>query len=116
MARLNLLVLRCRDLDRSRQFYAALGFELTAEKHGGGPIHYSIALGSTVLELYPTSAASSNVRLGLEVRDVGAAVEAIRALGGSVERELVTGQDSAVVRDPDGNQVELVLSPVRDAR
>jgi lactoylglutathione lyase len=115
MPQLTLLVLRCRDLQQSRRFYSALGLELTAEKHGDGPIHYSSKLGSTVLELYPTSKVSSSVRIGLEVRDVMAAVEAVRMLGAHVDREPGSAQNSALVRDPDGNQVELVLSPVGGA-
>ncbi|HEX2731005.1 MAG TPA: hypothetical protein VHM70_05345 [Polyangiaceae bacterium] len=42
MLNLALLVLRCQDLERSRQFYAALGLVFTSEQHGSGPVHYLI--------------------------------------------------------------------------
>lgn len=103
---LNLLVVRCRNLESSRSFYESLGLVFAREQHGAGPIHYSTQLGPTVLELYPTSAASSNVRLGLTVPNVAAAIEAVRALGGQVVRE-PTATVTALVRDPDDNTVEL---------
>lgn len=107
MANLTLLVLRCRDLEASRRFYEALGLVLVPERHGTGPAHYSCQLGPTVLELYPTTGPTSQVRLGIAVPDVVAAVEAIRAMGDRVEREPSAEPLSGVVRDPDGNPVEL---------
>jgi hypothetical protein len=38
-AKLNLLVLKTRQLDRLRGFYAALGIAFAEERHGGGPTH-----------------------------------------------------------------------------
>src|SRR6185369_2197972 len=107
MPALSLVVVRCRDLERSRQFYQAIGLVLTAEQHGSGPLHYSTKLGTTVLELYPASAEPSNVRLGVAVIDVAAAVESVRAIGGRVDREPTAQLSTAVVRDPDNNPVEL---------
>lgn len=107
MAQLTLLVLRCQDLQLSRRFYSALGLTLTAEKHGTGPVHYSCRLGTTVLELYAASATPSSVRLGLGVADVGAAVTSVRSLGGRVDREPTGDGTTAMVRDPDGNRIEL---------
>jgi len=107
MVELTLLVLRCSDLELSRRFYAALGLAFTTEQHGGGPLHYSCQLGTTVLELYPASSASSSVRLGLAVSDMTAAIESVRALGARVDREPGPESSTCVVRDPDDNRVEL---------
>lgn len=107
MSVLTLLVVRCRDLERSRNFYAALGLALTTEQHGSGPVHYSCQLGATVLELYPATSTSSSVRLGIGVPSVLAATSALRALGAQIDREPTTEPPSCVVRDPDGNPIEL---------
>jgi catechol 2,3-dioxygenase-like lactoylglutathione lyase family enzyme len=104
---LALVVLGCRNLDSSRRFYESLGLVFATERHGSGPLHYSSALGTTVLELYPASSATSNVRLGLVVPDVASAVESVRSEGGQVDREPTTSRTTALVRDPDGNPVEL---------
>jgi catechol 2,3-dioxygenase-like lactoylglutathione lyase family enzyme len=108
MASLCLVVLRCRDLERSRAFYAALGLELVREQHEGGPVHHAVVLeGGVVLELYPSSerAMPSSVRLGLRVSDVEAAAQAVSKLfPASVSSRSV---QRAIVVDPDGNTVEL---------
>jgi catechol 2,3-dioxygenase-like lactoylglutathione lyase family enzyme len=50
---ITLIVLRCADVERAREFYETLGLTLVAEQHGAGPRHYSTTIGRTVLELYP---------------------------------------------------------------
>jgi lactoylglutathione lyase len=107
MTTLTLLVVRCQDVESAHRFYAALGLSLTKEQHGAGPVHYSCQLGSTVLELYPTTSATSNVRLGLAVPNLDVALERVRLLGGRIEREPTPESRVAVVRDPDGNALEL---------
>jgi len=107
MTRLNLLVLRCRDIEASRRFYEALGLSLTTEQHGAGPIHYSCQLGALLLELYPGGTSTNSVRLGMVVPSVVAATDAVRALGGRVVQEPSAVHPNAVVRDPDDNSVEL---------
>jgi len=107
MPTLTLVVVRCRDLEHSRRFYEALGLVFVPEQHGASPVHYSTQLGTTVLELYPASAAASAVRLGIGVTNVTAAVDAVRAIGGRVAREPTADVKTALVRDPDNNPVEL---------
>lgn len=102
---INLLVLYVSDLAESRRFYELLGLDLTLEQHGPeGPVHYSAELsGGMVLELYPApTGVVSRVRLGLQLPDLHAAVEQLRAAHFTVKR-------SNLVVDPDGNRV--VLSP-----
>jgi catechol 2,3-dioxygenase-like lactoylglutathione lyase family enzyme len=111
--RLSLVVIRCANVARSRQFYAALGIVSTVEQHGSGPQHYSADLGGVVLELYPSTAATSPIRLGLDVADVEAAVTAARALDADCVIRFEPEQEplSAVIRDPDGNTIELTTQP-----
>ena len=54
--KLNLLVIRCRDLEASRIFYESLGATFSLEKHGAGPEHYAGELEGLVFELYPLHA------------------------------------------------------------
>ncbi|MEM6989439.1 MAG: VOC family protein [Myxococcota bacterium] len=103
---LTYVVLRCKDLERSRRFYAALGLALTQEHHGAGPMHYSADVGGTVLELYPQRAASSaDVRVGLRGIRPWPDAESLVAAGGVVER---WSGEELVVRDPDGHTVHVV--------
>lgn len=112
------------DAERLIDFYeGVVGFErqpgLTFP--GVGTIH-KLACGHSILRIMapetppePDGADSFSARSGiryltLEVDDVDAAVEAVRALGGSVDRppfELRPGRRISQVSDPDGNMIEL---------
>jgi catechol 2,3-dioxygenase-like lactoylglutathione lyase family enzyme len=101
---LQLLVLRCADLDASRRFYAALGLDLREERHGEGPVHWAARVGRAVVELYPADARGpSTVRWGLRVDDIDATRARVAALGAPDHRD----GDVCVVVDPDGSRVEL---------
>jgi catechol 2,3-dioxygenase-like lactoylglutathione lyase family enzyme len=100
-----LIVLRCADVERAREFYEAIGLVLVAEQHGAGPRHYSATIGETVLELYPRrSAETRGMRLGLSVPDLAVVVAAVERAGGRVVR---TDAAHAIVEDPDGHTIEL---------
>jgi catechol 2,3-dioxygenase-like lactoylglutathione lyase family enzyme len=107
---LNLLVLRCRDLEASRAFYETFGLRFTKHAHGSGPEHYAHEDDRGVFELYPaTTAASGDMTgLGFQVQDLGEAsrrmAEAQHAPGPI--RDNPWGR-SFVVRDPDGRRVEV---------
>jgi len=106
----DLIVLRCADLDQSRQFYHALGLSLALEQHGGGPRHYSCAMGGLVLELYPmgSGVGTAGLRLGIRVADVSAVVGAVRDSGlGEVVRYTGAAPVHALLRDPDGHTIQL---------
>ena len=108
MADLTLVVLRCRDLELSRSFYEALGLTFAPEKHGSGPEHYSTRLAQTVLELYPAAEPATPMRIGLRVDNFQ---HVLVALASSVMRENTdTSPQSALLRDPDGNKVEITAS------
>jgi catechol 2,3-dioxygenase-like lactoylglutathione lyase family enzyme len=105
---LTLIVLRCADLERARQFYEALGLTLVAEKHGTGSCHYSTRVGGTVLELYPQGGAETRgLRLGFLVSDLAAALPLVERAGGTVVRAELAADASAIVKDPDGHTIEL---------
>ena len=112
MARLNLVVLRCEDIDRAASFYAELGLPFEKHAHGAGPLHYACEQSGMVFELYAASEKSpvtKSTRIGFVVDDVDARVEALEQVGAGV---ITPPTDSpwgrrAVIRDLDGHTVEL---------
>ena len=112
------------DAEPLLRFYeGVVGFEPQPplELPGIGTIH-RLAAGESLLRVMvpteapaPDDAASFSARAGiryltLEVEDLDAAVEAVRALGGSVALppfELRPGRRVSQVADPDGNMIEL---------
>jgi lactoylglutathione lyase len=104
---LKLVVVRCRDVERSAQVYRAFGLQLAPEQHGG-PAHYSCRFGGTVIELYPAGTHPvGGIRLAVGVDDVGKAAQMAIAAGAK-RRTSPGGVEGVVLEDPDGNQVELV--------
>jgi lactoylglutathione lyase len=112
VTRLNLVVIRVADLERSAQLYQSLGLALIKEHHGGGPEHYSANVHGTILELYPRRSESeqtSQVRLGFCVESLDKVLDSIQKSGGRV---LSTARDSpwgrrAVIEDLDGHRIEI---------
>ena len=103
MTSLSLLVLRCADIEMSKQFYSTLGLSFTLEKHGSGPEHYACVLDGTVIELYPRKEdITDKTRLGFHVHDLETIASALGA---------ATKEGYAVVKDPDGRNVELRAYP-----
>ena len=109
--RLNLLVIRYSDIDRAARFYQSLGLLITRHVHGG-PQHYTSEVDGTVFEIYPATEShpASATRFGFAVDDVDALLPPLVELGSQV---LKAPHDSpwgrrAVVRDLDGNTLELV--------
>jgi catechol 2,3-dioxygenase-like lactoylglutathione lyase family enzyme len=108
-----LIVLRCADLTRSRQFYEAIGLSFVEEQHGRGPVHYAATLDSgLVLELYPATrtgqpegGAVGDVRLGFSVDSATAVVAELQRHGFDVPSP--GSAPTIVVADPDGRRIEL---------
>lgn len=114
---MSLLVIYATDLDESLRFYTACGLEFEPERHGSGPLHYSTSLSSNmVLELYPCgNKPATRTRLGFAVDDGERTLRNLANAGwadSSAPRDLDYGR-VRVVRDPDGNAVELVEPLVR---
>src|SRR6267142_828286 len=88
-ASLKLLVLKTRQVEAVRSFYATLGIEFAEEKHGDGPRHYTGRLGETVLELYPLPEGmiDSTTRLGFGVTDLESVLTVLRALQAAIKSE-----------------------------
>jgi lactoylglutathione lyase len=112
---LKLLVVRASDLERSRAFYSQLGLNLRPEKHGDGPLHYSCDLAGTVLELYPANQRpTGGLRLGLRLPSAASVLDRLLAAGFLAERpgliERKDGPSVCLIRDPDGNVIELEMS------
>lgn len=109
--RLNLIVLKTRQLAQLRSFYSALGLTFVEEKHGDGPPHLSARVGEVVIELYPLAAdaraADATTRLGFSVPNLDEVLASLGPAVGGGPRETAWGR-RAVVRDPDGRKVELV--------
>ena len=52
-SRLNLVVLRVADIDRSAEFYSRLGIVFDKHSHGTGPVHCAAVFAGTVLNCTP---------------------------------------------------------------
>ncbi len=106
----NLVVLRCRDLERSRAFYQLLGLTFASHAHGKGPTHYANETPDFLLELYPapTPDYTDQTALGFAVDDLSSLhaqlTSAGLAPGAIVHNPWGT---TFVIRDPDGRRVEL---------
>jgi lactoylglutathione lyase len=106
---LNLLVLRCRDIEVSRAFYETFGLRFTKHTHGSGPEHYGHEDERGVIELYPTTlpAAGDATGLGFVVPSLEETARLLAAHSPGLTRDNPWGR-SFVVRDPDGRRVEVM--------
>lgn len=109
MMNLNLVVLRCTDIELARRFYETLGMSFQRHAHGSGPEHYAHEDARGVFELYPTQDGPPD-RTGLGF--ISADLEQTRA--GFVSAQFEPGPVrqtpwgvSFVVRDPDGRRIEI---------
>ena len=110
MNTLNLLVLRCADIDKSRAFYECFGMNFTKHAHGTGPEHFACEDGGKVFELYPAKAImpDETTALGFNVADLERMRDRLNGQGyrpGTI-KDTPWGR-TFVVRDPDGRRVEL---------
>jgi catechol 2,3-dioxygenase-like lactoylglutathione lyase family enzyme len=109
---LNLLVVRAIDLERTKQFYTALGLRFINERHGRGPEHFASNLGDVVFEIYlrgEDRTFPDDTRLGFNVASLESALHAITVFHTKL---IVPPAESpwgrrAIVCDPDGRKVEL---------
>ncbi|MCP4329922.1 MAG: VOC family protein [Alphaproteobacteria bacterium] len=116
--------IRVGDLDRSREFYALLGFEFVVGPVGPEPVAILRHPAGVEINLILNAAAGSNdnilmdrdikypgyTHVALSVRDVENAMAALETAGVTITEGPVTfpgGARAIFVRDPDGNVVEL---------
>ena len=108
------------DLDRSLAFYAQLGLHEAFRLHradGSLLLVYLHVAGDRFIEIFPGGPSPDPERRGsfmhlcLLTDDLHAYVERLRSAGVAIDREPAVGLDhnwQAWVRDPDGNQIELM--------
>lgn len=109
------------DLDRSKAFYRALGFEQVSERVGDDKTLSFLQLGALQLELFayvkpvPGSEVPERVlgfrHLALETRDIDATFAELRAAGvlpeGATIREIPPDWRLLFFTDPDGIEIEI---------
>ena len=109
--KLSLFVLRCRDIEASKEFYALFGCQFKEEMHGSGPKHYSCTHNNLTFELYPMgkSATTDNVRLGFKVKNMRDTFYICRDNDVTIEKNTHErdGEKLFIVVDPDGRKVEI---------
>jgi len=108
----NLLVLRCKDIEVTRRFYEQLGLAFVEEKHGSGPQHYAWASGNFVLELYTAAEgqAPDNVRIGFSIPLLADLAGDLRHNSSvTIVKQPYATADRLVMllQDPDGRKVEV---------
>lgn len=103
--KISLLVIRCKDIEASKEFYQALGMYFVKEKHGNGPTHYSCEYDDCVFELYPNKGEPpmDNNRLGFKVSNLDCIIKNI-SINSTYE---FAGKTIYVITDPDGRKVEI---------
>lgn len=112
---LSLVVVHANDIGVSKRFYETLGLTFVREEHGG-PEHYAAQVGSTVFEIYPRKGSvgdPAQLRIGFCVPSVDESIALVAQTGAQLVR---AAHDSpwgrrAVVKDPDGNTVEICSHP-----
>lgn len=113
---LNLLVIRCQDIHRSKKFYELLGLEFELHRHGNGPEHYATTNSETVFELYThrdSQPSTFAVRFGFRISSLDQHFQLLVDAGGQL---VSSPNDSewgkrAVLKDLDGHTIELIEQP-----
>ena len=103
--KISLLVIRCKDIERSKTFYEKLGLVFVKEKHSVGPCHYSCEYDGVVFELYPNKDEEvlDRTRLGFNVANI----ETVISRFSLFESYEFDGEVRYVLIDPDGRKVEV---------
>ena|SRR3989344_7324475 len=107
MASINLIVLNCKNLEESINFYETLGLKFQEEQHGKSPVHYSCQIDGILLELYPIQKeANRSTKLGFKVKNIDEILTKIPKYIYDQKRETEYGP-RAILKDPDGMWVLL---------
>lgn len=107
--KLNLLVLRCKDIEKSKAFYEKLFLTFIREKHGKGDEHYASVFDEMVFELYPLKSPYTidNTRLGFTLEELDIQAYLKREEITIISEYMYEGVDIFVVNDPDMRKIEL---------
>ena len=109
MRNLNLLVLRCRDIEKAKSFYEIFGMAFVKEQHGNGPVHYSSVDDGGTFELYPADGTTvDQTGLGFVTGEIEGLHTLLRRnqFAPREVRDTELGR-MFVVRDPDGRRIEV---------
>ena len=110
MARLNYVELPVGDVGAAKAFYeAAFGWSMT----GFGPTYAATLTGDTDVGLQGDQTEATKAPLPvIEVEDLEAALEAVKAAGGEIVRPIIAfpGGRRFQFRDPSGNELAAVKS------
>jgi hypothetical protein len=109
---IELLVLRCHDIEATRAFYDQLGFVFSLEKHGSGPEHFACESDGFVLELYPSSDRHppDKVRFGFALTlSADSSGDILQYPNLKVLRtpDVIGNRLVMLLEDPDGRKVEI---------
>lgn len=99
---LNLVVLRCSQPRELASWYGQLLRQaVNEEKHGQGPLHFSLQIDEAVIEFYPLKSGKLNspVTFGLSVD-----VDTFEYLQATTECRNLS-QNSLILSDPEKNQI-----------
>ena len=113
LPRLNLVVIRSRELNSARRFYELIGVTFAQHKHGKGLEHLASENSGYVFEIYPlreNDQPTTSTRLGFLVGSCEEVTRKLSAAGYVVRSQ---PNDSpwgkvAVIEDFDGHKVEVV--------
>ncbi|MBS4201367.1 VOC family protein [Bacillus sp. FJAT-49732] len=108
---LNLVVIKSKNLEESVAFYKELGLQFQKEQHGNGPEHYACELDNLVFEIYPaTQHHNEKIRIGFSIEHMENVIASFKSRGTEIVTEPTVSPwgERAVVKDPDGNSVELL--------
>src|SRR5262245_23679301 len=108
----NLLVLRCKDIEVTWRFYERLGLAFVEEKHGTGSQHYASKSDGFVLELYPAAEgqAPDNVRIGFStpfLADLSGDLRYCSDVNILKQPYATADRLMMLLQDPDGRKVEV---------
>ncbi len=107
---LNLLVLRCKNIEASKEFYSYFNFSFNEEQHCKSPRHYAATNNNFVFELYPIDKTEypDNCRLGFTVQNLDLLFSTFKNKCW-IEKALFTrnAQKLFIAKDPDGRKVEI---------
>lgn len=99
------------NVDRSAQFYRAVGVALFANEEAVGVRHYDGGAGDTAMQLWPADDGQvSRVQLGFRVDRIDNVAAKLEIMGVPY---VLPGPNRLTTRDPDGNQLH--ISRIRDS-
>lgn len=110
MSTVSFIVIYARDVDKTLQFYSALGLTFLPEQHGAGPKHHSCQMGDLALEIYPSDAKAlvgGAGMIGISVTDLDETLLSLQAAGSYVASPIAPFGDGrrCIINDPDGWKV-----------